>query len=173
MKRCLKCGRVYADENLNFCLDDGELLVRDYPDPSAGNVFDEPPTAIFAEPPTILSDPTRVTSPTGWPEPTMPKTSPVYQPPAYPAAIGLQRTPDQTIAIVALVLGILSLIFVCCYGGFWLGLPAAIVGFFGMRKADTDPQIYGGKPMAIVGAILGIISFIISFLLLIAGLFHR
>jgi hypothetical protein len=26
MKRCPKCSRVYADETLNFCLDDSEWL---------------------------------------------------------------------------------------------------------------------------------------------------
>jgi hypothetical protein len=29
MKRCLKCGQAYVDETLNYCLDDGEILVRE------------------------------------------------------------------------------------------------------------------------------------------------
>jgi hypothetical protein len=29
MKRCPKCSRVYADDSLNFCLDDGEWLLTD------------------------------------------------------------------------------------------------------------------------------------------------
>jgi len=40
MKRCPQCSRTYADETLNFCLDDGEWLLSD----------DEPATAILSEP---------------------------------------------------------------------------------------------------------------------------
>jgi len=40
MKKCPKCSRVYADETLNFCLDDGEWLV-------ASDVS-EPATAILS-----------------------------------------------------------------------------------------------------------------------------
>ncbi len=39
MKRCPKCGTTYADETLNFCLDDGAWLAQD----------DEPATAILSE----------------------------------------------------------------------------------------------------------------------------
>jgi len=41
MKSCPKCSRVYADDALNFCLDDGEWLV-------AQNAVDEPVTAILS-----------------------------------------------------------------------------------------------------------------------------
>jgi hypothetical protein len=37
MKRCPKCGTAYADETLNFCLEDGQWLVAE----------DEPATAIL------------------------------------------------------------------------------------------------------------------------------
>lgn len=173
MKRCLKCGRFYADADLNFCLDDGELLVRDYPDETAGGLFDEPPTAIYAEPPTVLSDPARKTNPAMWPNPVRQQTSPIYSAPVHPTGIELQRRPDQTIAVTAMVLGILSLVFTCCYGGFWLGLPAVFFGFWGMRRADSDPGNYGGKSLAIAGVFLGVISFLISVGLIIAGVLAR
>lgn len=41
MKQCPKCSRAYADDALNFCLDDGEWL-------SAGNAGHEPLTAILS-----------------------------------------------------------------------------------------------------------------------------
>ena len=41
MKRCSKCNRIYSDETLNFCLDDGERLVDDL-------MKDEPATAIIS-----------------------------------------------------------------------------------------------------------------------------
>jgi len=40
MKRCPECDRIYADETLNFCLEDGEWLRAD----------NEPATAILSEP---------------------------------------------------------------------------------------------------------------------------
>lgn len=40
MKRCPQCSRVYADDGLNFCLDDGQWLVQ--------AADDEPATAIFS-----------------------------------------------------------------------------------------------------------------------------
>jgi hypothetical protein len=49
---------------------------------------------------------------------------------------------------------------ICCYGGLWLGLPAAIVGYIGMRNADSDPTRYGGRGLAIGGMVAGIITFL-------------
>lgn len=45
MKRCPQCEKTYADDTLNFCLDDGEWLV--------GN--DEPATAILSDPGAIAT----------------------------------------------------------------------------------------------------------------------
>ncbi len=75
------------------------------------------------------------------------------------------RNPDQSLPIVSIALGAASMVFICCYGGIWLGLPAAIVGFLGMRNADSDPERYGGKGLAIGGIVLGIISFILTILM--------
>jgi hypothetical protein len=52
------------------------------------------------------------------------------------------------------------MVMMCCYGGFWLGLPAAIVGFLGMRNADSDPSRYSGRGLAIGGMVLGVIAFV-------------
>jgi hypothetical protein len=52
MKRCPECSRVYADETLNFCLDDGARLVYDN-----GGV--EAPTAILVER-GVAEEPTRI-----------------------------------------------------------------------------------------------------------------
>jgi hypothetical protein len=51
----------------------------------------------------------------------------------------------------------------------WLGVPAAIVGFMGMRNTDRDPARYGGRGLAIAGMVIGIITFVISMLLLVLG----
>src|SRR5687768_5736154 len=40
MKQCAECGRTYADETLNFCLEDGSRLVW-------GSASEDAPTALF------------------------------------------------------------------------------------------------------------------------------
>lgn len=59
---------------------------------------------------------------------------------------------NQTLPIVSLVLGILSL---CCYVSPLTGIAALITGFLGMKNANNDPANYGGKPLAIAGMIMG------------------
>lgn len=71
---------------------------------------------------------------------------------------------NQTLAIVSLVCGILGL---CC------GLPgiaALITGYIAKNKADTDPQNYGGRGMAIAGMVLGAISVIFTILYILLNL---
>lgn len=171
MKRCPKCGQQYADPDLNFCLNDGELLMQ-----PAGSI--EPnfgKGAGFAEdaPPTVMINDPRATNPTGWPGASAPapwqSQTPAYQPPQ-PQLSHFTRSTDKTLPTVSLVLGIFSLVFVCCYGGLWLGVPAAILGFMGMRNADSDPTKYGGRGMAIGGMVLGTITLILSIILILFGI---
>jgi hypothetical protein len=168
MKRCLKCGQGYTDETLNFCLNDGELLVRE-------TGYDPPPTQYADDsPPTLLMNQPRVTNPIDWAQ------SSIGQPRGgVPTTVnqhfgiaGQQGTTrEQTLATASLVMGIISMFVVCCAGGIWLGLPAAIVGFIAMRNADNNPGRYSGRGMAIAGMILGIIAFLTSVLfLIISGL---
>ncbi len=69
-----------------------------------------------------------------------------FQPP--PAG----QAQNQTLPIVSLVLGIMSL---CCYVSPLTGIGALVTGYLGMKNANTDPANYGGKTLAIVGMILG------------------
>ena len=165
MKRCPRCGRIYKDTAINFCLDDGELL---------GYLADDAPETLFRQqstagsvddsPPTVFMDRPRVTSEGNWQSSSPPAWSNQGQnvanrPFSAPAFI---QSRDQTLPTVAMVLGIISLLLVCCYGGLWLGLPAAIVGYLGMRNADNHPDKYMGRGMAIAGIALGAITFLIS-----------
>ena len=52
MKRCPQCGRVYAEDALNFCLDDGEWL-------TASSIDPEQPTAILSGDPPSLENATQ------------------------------------------------------------------------------------------------------------------
>jgi hypothetical protein len=78
-----------------------------------------------------------------------------FQPPV--AGQGL----NQTLPIISLVLGILSL---CCYVSPLTGLAALITGYLGMKNVNTDPNQYGGKTLAIVGMALGGVFFIVGVL---------
>lgn len=157
MKRCPRCNQIYTDNELNFCLNDGELLANHYGDASRSSRADD-------SPPTLIMDSPRITNPIGWQvnQPIQPWQSPQQssQNPVYGLPHGFVHSRDQTLPTISLVLGVFSLVLICCYGGIWLGLPAAIVGFLGMKNADGDPMKYGGRGMAIAGMVLGIISFL-------------
>lgn len=160
MKQCPRCKQTYSDDRLNFCLEDGELLTAFQEEPPAARYRDEPP-------PTVLMNDPRATNPTDWPQTPTSEPPAVWQPQQNVEGRmftppGFVRSRDQTLPTIALILGILSLPLICCYGGIWLGLPAAILGFLGMRNADADPSRYGGRGMAIGGMVLGVISLLCS-----------
>ena len=166
MKQCPLCRQTYTDDNLNFCLNDGELLTAFGAEPIGSRFSDD-------SPPTIVLDPARRTNPANWSAPAQPPAQ--WQQPQYMqnspfgSPVGV-RSRDQTLPIVALILGGLSLPLMCCYGGIWLGLPAAVVGFLGMRNADNDPSRYGGRGMAIGGMVLGVITFLGSIIIAIVAI---
>ncbi len=153
MKYCPRCNERYKDENLNFCLNDGELLNE-----MSGE--DAPPTAFL--------DPTRVTNEGNWNDQNTnfsdfnsPNQQIYQQPFSSPAPMAMVGQ-DKTLSIVSLVLGGLSVF--CCYIAIITGPAAIITGFLGMNKVKSQPELYGGKEMAIIGMILGGIGFIISVL---------
>lgn len=87
-----------------------------------------------------------------------------FQPPM------ISRGQDQTLPIVSLVLGIISIM--CCFVGFLTGPAALITGYLGKKNADKNPNEYGGSGMAIAGMITGGIGALISigyFLIIIIG----
>jgi hypothetical protein len=151
MKICPSCRQTYSDDNLNFCLTDGSFL-----------------TAVSEnEPKTVYMDQPRVTNQTNWGQ------QPGYQPPAVwgnqqdiqqqpgnsPA---LMQSQNQTLATISLVLGILGVVTICCYGGLPLGTAAVITGAFAMNQEKNDPDRYGGRGLAIGGIITGAISLVIG-----------
>jgi hypothetical protein len=78
-----------------------------------------------------------------------------FQPP--PAGAGAGQ--NKTLAIISLVLGILS---VCCYIAPATGIAALVTGFMATKKANQDPQNYGGKGLALAGMICGGVFFLIG-----------
>ena len=165
MKKCLKCGQSYTDDSLNFCLNDGEMLIS-----TAG--YDPPPTQYADDtPPTLIMNQPRVTNPIDWGQAAPVQwqgQSPAANPQPYGVA-GYSVTRNQNLPTISLILGIIACFAVCCAGGVWAGLPAAVIGFIAMKNADTDPQRYGGRGMAIGGLALGIVTFLASIFFLIFG----
>lgn len=162
MKRCPRCSQTYNDDALNFCLNDGELLTSFESGPPP-TIFGSGPEFGDDAPPTVMLDKPRATEQGTW-QPGQPPAPWQSQSPNLPnqqyVSPGFVHSRDQTLPTISLVLGVLSLVMICCYGGLWLGLPAAIVGFLGMRNADSNPTRFGGRGMAIGGMVTGIISFL-------------
>ncbi|HEY0426534.1 MAG TPA: DUF4190 domain-containing protein [Pyrinomonadaceae bacterium] len=71
---------------------------------------------------------------------------------------------DQTLPIISLIMGILSLLFTCWCGGFYFGVAALITGYIGFNNVNKNSQVYGGKGMAIAGLILGAVSLLVAVL---------
>jgi hypothetical protein len=69
---------------------------------------------------------------------------------------------NQTLPTVALALGIISMLFACCYGGIPLGAAALIVGFLGLKNVNESPMEYSGRGLAIGGIVTGVIGLLIS-----------
>ncbi|MGI8555223.1 MAG: DUF4190 domain-containing protein [Pyrinomonadaceae bacterium] len=67
---------------------------------------------------------------------------------------------NQTLAIVSLVTGILSI----CLCGIFAGIPALITGYMAKNNADNNPAEYGGRGMALAGMILGGVSVVLTIL---------
>ena len=160
MKRCPRCGETFTDPDINFCLNDGELLSR---------LTDSRPSAYDDSPPTVVLDQARITNPIGWN--TQAQSPMQYQPPqgqVFTPYI-MPKSPDQTLAIVSIAAGAASLtIGWCCYSGVLLGPAAMITGFIALSQMKKDPQSYGGKPLAISGIVAGALYLVIfAFIMLI------
>ncbi len=154
MKQCPRCKQTYSDDQLNFCLTDGEML---------SGFVQEPPPNRYADdsPPTVVLEEARRTNPSNWPAspPSSPPAQwqqPLNAPQAPFISYPMTVSPDQTLAIISLVLGIASLtIGWCCYSGLLLAPAALITGFIAMSQVKKDPARYAGRGLAIGGMATG------------------
>jgi hypothetical protein len=157
MKRCPRCGQTYTDEDINFCLNDGELLSRQTDSPYKPPFPDSRPSVADDSPPTMVLDPARVTNPIGWSTPAQPlgtRQQPQAQQAFYP--YNIPASPNQTLGIISLCLGLGSIsIGFCCYIGMLLGPAAMITGFIALAQNRSDPEKYGGRGLAIGGIATG------------------
>ena len=115
----------------------------------------EPPSSPFDTPPAV---PVAEWTPPPAPDASWQNKEIGSNTPFTPPAAGTGNV-NQTLPIVSLVLGILS---ICCYISPLTGLAALITGYMGMKNANNDPQNYGGKNFAIAGMILGGLFFLVG-----------
>lgn len=155
MKQCPRCNQTYTDDQLNFCLNDGEMLVN----ASGGSrPFDD-------SPPTVMMNDPRATNPTNWQSPAAP---PVpwqgQQVMGYPVTL----SPSQSLAVTSLCLGIASVtVGWCCYLGVLLSPAALITGFIAISQIKKDPRSYSGRGLAIGGIVTGLVYFVGLFLIIV------
>jgi hypothetical protein len=127
------------------------------------NPFDQPPSFGQQDP---FNQPFQPAQQNEWTPPPAPVSNWQDQglganTPFQPPAVGAGQ--DQTLAIVSLVCGILSI----CLCGLLAGIPAIITGFMARNKINENPALYGGGGMALAGMILGGISIVFTVLYLI------
>lgn len=98
-----------------------------------------------------------------WTPPPAPEQSWQNQPigqntPFQPPVVSGGGGQEQTLAIISLVCGILSL----CLCGVVTGIPAIITGYMQRSNIANNPNQYGGGGMALAGMILGGVSILFT-----------
>jgi hypothetical protein len=154
MKRCPLCNSTFDDPYLSFCPNDGTALLRMSPE----------------EAHTVLMSSSRPTDPPAAPAPTLPAAPQPYSwandapqqwTPPPPPALRPPATPQQALSAASLILGILGITIGWLCGGPFLALFALVLGIVALVQIKKDPLRYGGKPMALIGTILGAIVLVI------------
>jgi hypothetical protein len=155
MKKCPKCGQTYTDKDLNFCYNDGELLSYVADDAPTRVYSDRPGCADDDPPPTEFMGSARVTDQTSWNPPQAPPVVWQGNQPNVPfSQYPTHVSPNQTLAIVSLGLGVGAItIGWCCSSGFVLSPAALITGFIALSQIKKDPTRYSGHGFALGGII--------------------
>lgn len=164
MKVCPKCNQTYDDNNLNFCLNDGELLMEQ-------QTSDAPPTIIM-DAPRQTNENWGEFNPASGPATQDQQNQQIFQQPYNsPQRFSTSAGKDQTLAIVSLITGAVSIILSwCCYMGIIIGPVALITGFIAINNINKDPDKYDGKGLAIAGMVAGGVGILISLIMLVLGI---
>jgi hypothetical protein len=148
MKICPKCNASFSDNELYFCQNDGELLVIATQRPN----------------PTVFAESTRVTNQNWNAYQQNPdwQNQQIIQNPTINAPYQIVGQ-NQTLATASLIMGILSVLLMCCWGlGLPIGIGAIVTGYLGYQKTESDPMKYGGQGLAIAGIAMGAISSLVA-----------
>jgi hypothetical protein len=83
-----------------------------------------------------------------------------------PGPVGPRQNP---MAITGMVLGIVSILTVCCCYGFPFNVAGIVFSIIGLTQINKDPINQLGKPLALTGLILSILSIVLVVALLAFG----
>jgi hypothetical protein len=156
VKRCPTCNLTFEEEWLSFCTQDGTTLLEEAPG--------EPPPTVAATPETPLSSNEQATwnLPSGSGSGGLPvEPQPVqrgWQPPPPPA---YAAPPNKSLAVAAMVLGIISVtVGWMCFGPI-PGIAAIILGAVSLSQIKKNPERVSGKQFAWTGVITGSLTVVI------------
>ncbi|QOC90399.1 DUF4190 domain-containing protein [Micromonospora craniellae] len=134
--------------------------------PTSGQPYDPYSAPPYGQPPAYGPPPTSG-QPYGQPYQDPYAPQPYGAAPMYPHA-GFAGSGGQqnTLGLVSMILGIVSIPLVCCYLGIPLGLAAAITGWMGKQKADQGLASNSGQALAGlicggVGIVLGVLQIVL------------
>ena len=154
MKRCPVCNATFDDPYLSFCPNDGTPLLRMTPEEAHTVLLSsrqpDPPAAVTPNPVPPAPQPYSWAndSPTQWTPPP---------PPVVRGSVSQQ----QALAAASLILGIIGITFGWICGGPFFALFAVVLGVVALFQIKKDPLKHGGKPMALIGLILGALVLLI------------
>lgn len=102
------------------------------------------------------------------PAPGYPGTTP-YPTAGYGAPMGVPPQQNNTLGVLAMVFGILSIPLACCpFLGFIVGVAGIVLGVLGMKKAGAGEASNRGQALA--GVICGAVGIVVSITWLIVSL---
>ena len=148
MKRCPVCNSTFDDPYLSFCPNDGTPLLRMSPE----------------EAHTVLMSTERANDPTAAPASNLPARRNHMAGPTTTQCSGHRHhhprsvVPPRSSKVsrrCSLILGLIGITFGWICGGPFFALFALILGVVALFQIKKDPVRYGGKPMALIGSILG------------------
>ncbi|WP_341717553.1 DUF4190 domain-containing protein [Micromonospora sp. FIMYZ51] len=140
-----------------------------YESPASGQPYEPPaspaPYDPYAPPP--AGQPSAYGSQYGQPYPPTYAPQPYGGTPMYPnAGFAGPGGQENTLGLVAMILGIAAIPLNCCYLGIPLGLAAVITGWLGKQKADQGLASNSGQALAglicgAVGLLLGLLHIVL------------
>jgi hypothetical protein len=139
MKQCPQCNFACEDTDI-VCKNCGYLFnAQNFSSPPDGGAYQQP------QPPTQ--------------QPYQQDQN--YLSPGYPGVQGVPMQKNNGMAIASMVLGIIGVVFSCCYGiGVLAAIPGLIFSFISMKKIGKTGE--KGKGMAVAGIVCSAVAIIIA-----------
>lgn len=116
-----------------------------YPPPYGSDPYQQPQTG-YSQPQGDYSQYSQ--------QPQYNQPPPGYGQPAYVQPVLVAQAPTNSKATTSLILGIISWV----GASILTGIPAVIIGHMAMKEIDRSGGTQGGKPLAIIGLVLGYLS---------------